>query len=59
MYPGLRTIQDPVFIKVTNIMQDLGYDENDDDSSDNVDDYDYLARTRRYLYDSTGNLEIK
>ena len=27
--------------KVKNIMQILGFDKNDNDSSDNIDDYDY------------------
>ena len=48
---------------VKNIMQILGYNENDDDcrSSDNFDHYDYYqARARRQtrqLIDSTGNVE--
>jgi hypothetical protein len=38
-------------------MQDLGYDENDDDSlaDDNVDDYILEARARQLLIDSTRN----
>jgi hypothetical protein len=44
-------------IKFTGIMQDLGYDENDDDSlaDDNVDDYQLEARARQMLIDSTRN----
>ena len=47
MYPGLRTRQDSFFLKVKNIMQDLGFDEIDDNSGDNVDDYDYQAQARQ------------
>ena len=39
----------PLFIipcRVENIIQDLGYYENDDVFGDNVDDYDYQARAR-------------
>ena len=36
-------------------MQDLGFDEIDDNSGDNVDDYDYQAQARQQLIYSTRN----
>jgi hypothetical protein len=40
-------------IHIRNIMQDLGYDENDDDADDDFDDYQ--ARARQILIDTTRN----
>jgi hypothetical protein len=43
---------------IRNIMQDLGYDENDDDADDGSDLADYQRRARQLLIDSTRkNLE--
>jgi len=40
-------------IHIRNIMQDLGYDENDDDADNDFDEY--LARARKVLIDTTRN----